>query len=433
MDTRPVEHIAKSFTVAIVGGGIGGIALAIGLLRRGVHFQIYEAAHAHAEVGAGLAFGPNSIQAMELIDPAMKAVFNRLATKNEAAEEKETWINFRHGFDTLDEIAKVRTTDKRKTGLSSVHRAHFLNEIAKLVPANTIHFGKKLSTLEPGQQSNFHMLFEDGSMAAADVVIGCDGIRSRVRQLLLGKASPIEDCIFTSKYAFRGLVPMAKAKSVIGDKLAGNCQMYLGPGRSVLTYPINAGETMNVVAFATKENGVWEDSDWVLPDKRDELLAAFADWQPEVQNILKMMENPATWALFDHAPAPYYFQGRVAILGDAAHASTPHQGAGAGQALEDALIMCELLAENGIESMQDIPKAFQAYDAVRRPRSQRVVSTSRVAGELYGFQSLEGGGLVELRQNLLERYRWIWEYDMMEQIEQARGYLARTSEAIPCL
>ncbi|KAL8821913.1 MAG: hypothetical protein Q9223_000143 [Gallowayella weberi] len=422
-----MEHTAKPFTVAIVGGGIGGIVLAIGLLRRGIHFHVYEAARAHAEVGAGVAFGPNSIQAMELIDPAIKTIFDRLATKNEAPEEKETWINFRSGFDTLDEIAKVRTTDKRKTGLSSVHRAHFLNEIAKLVPSETIHFGKKLLALGPGQQGNFQMLFEDGSTAAAEVVIGCDGIRSRVRQLLLGKASTIEDCVFTSKYAFRGLVPMAAAKSVIGDTLAGNCQMYLGPGKSVLTYPINAGETMNVVAFVSREDGVWEESNWVRPDQRDELLAAFADWQPQ------MMDKPASWALFEHAPAPYYSQGRVAILGDAAHASTPHQGAGAGQALEDALIMCELLADDGIKSIHDIPKAFQAYDAVRRPRSQRVVSTSRAAGQLYNFQSLEWGKFAELRENLLQRYRWIWEHDMREQVEQARGYLPGRREAVTCL
>lgn len=77
------------------------------------------------------------------------------------------------------------------------------------------------------------------------------------------------------------------------------------------------------------------------------------------------MKEPAIWALFDHAPAPTYYEGRVAILGDAAHASTPHQGAGAGQALEDALIMCELLADNAVQSIRDIPKALEAYDAVR--------------------------------------------------------------------
>lgn len=243
---------AEPFTVAIVGCGIGGVALAIGLFHRGVHFQIYEAGGAHAEIGAGIALGPNAIQAMGLINPALKAIFDRLATKNEAPEEEETWFNIRNGFENLDEIAKVKTTDERKTGMSSVHRAHFLNEIAKLVPPTTIHFGKKLSTLETSEQGALRMLFEDGSMAAADVIIGCDGIRSRVRQLLLRKASTTEDCIFTSKYAFRGLVPMSKAKSVMGDKMAGNSQMYLGPGKMVITYRIDRGETLNVSDFLSR-------------------------------------------------------------------------------------------------------------------------------------------------------------------------------------
>ncbi|KAI4122122.1 MAG: hypothetical protein LQ338_005991 [Usnochroma carphineum] len=432
MTADQLDYTQKPFSVAIVGGGTGGIALAIGLLHRGIHFQVYEAARAHAEIGAGIAFGPNSIQAMQLIDPALKAVFEQLATKNEAPEEEETWINFRNGFDSLDEIAKVRTTDKRKTGLSSVHRAQFLNEIAKLVPPSSISFGKRLTTISTGQHGAFHLLFEDGSMAEADAVIGCDGIRSRVRQLLLDKASPIEDCTFSGKYAFRGLVPMAMAKRVLGDTLAGNSQMYLGPGGSVLTYPINGGETMNVIAFQTEENGKWEASDWVLPNKRDEMLAAFADWHPHVHDILKMMEAPAIWALFDHTPAPCYFRGRVAIAGDAAHASTPHQGAGAGQALEDALVLSELLADDRIQLAHDVPSAFHAYDAVRRPRSQRVVKTSRKAGELYNFQGAEGNTLETIRSNLLGRYRWIWEHDMMDQLDRARSYISR-SEALASL
>lgn len=294
------DFAQKPFDVAIIGGGIGGIALAISLLHRGIRFHVYEAARAHAEIGAGIAFGPNSISAMQLIDPALKAVFEQLATKNEAPEEEETWINFRNGFNDLDEIAKVRTTDKRKTGLSSVHRAHFLKEIAKLVPSTSVSFGKRLSTISTRQNGTFHLLFEDGSMAEADAIIGYDGIRSRVRQLLLEKATSIEDCTFSGKYAFRGLVPMTMAKAILGDELAGNSQMYLGPGGSILTYPIDGGETMNVVAFQTKENGKWEDDDWVLPNKRDEMLAAFANWEPHVHDILKVgqpgyQRNQASW------------------------------------------------------------------------------------------------------------------------------------------
>ena len=131
------------------------------------------------------------------------------------------------------------------------------------------------------------------------------------------------------------------------------------------------------------------------------------------------------WALFDHLPAPSYYKADVAILGDAAHASTPHQGAGAGQALEDALIMSELLADVRIKQPTDIPTAFRAYDAVRRPRSQHVVTSSRAAGELYGFQSPAGSDIELVKADLLGRYQWIWENDLTEQLRQAEAHMTR--------
>src|SRR5258708_39495599 len=96
------------------------------------------------------------------------------------------------------------------------------------------------------------------------------------------------------------------------------------------------------------------------------------------------------WGLYDHAPAESFCRGRIAMMGDAAHASTPHQGAGAGQGIEDAYIMASLLAHPSIKTDADIPRAFKAFDAVRRPRSQRVVSTSRKQAHLYAFQLPQG-------------------------------------------
>lgn len=132
------------------------------------------------------------------------------------------------------------------------------------------------------------------------------------------------------------------------------------------------------------------------------------------------MDDPIVWALFDHSPAPSYFAGHVAILGDAAHASTPHQGAGAGQALEDAFVLSNLLADSRIRSASDIPKAFQAYDAIRRPRSQKVVTTSRAAGEIYSYDGPDGADVQKIGENLLQRQRWIWEEDMDKQLEKAQ-------------
>lgn len=135
------------------------------------------------------------------------------------------------------------------------------------------------------------------------------------------------------------------------------------------------------------------------------------------------MDAPDSWALFDHKPAPTYYKGRIAILGDAAHASTPHQGAGAGQAMEDAFILSSLLGDKFTQSASDIPAAFKAYDAIRRPRSQKVVRTSREAGLTYAFQGPAGGDVHKIGEELLGRYKWIWEEDMDSQAELAKAIL----------
>ena len=234
---------------------------------------------------------------------------------------------------------------------------------------------------------------------------------------------------------------MEKAVSAIGDDLARNSQMYLGRHGHILTFPIEKGATMNVVAFQTKADGKWEDERWVLPMKKEDMFSDFVGWGDKSQKILsvgfqpfflrckirtyssQLMEKPDVWALFDHPPAPTYFEGNLAILGDAAHASTPHQGAGAGQAIEDAFILSNLLGK--IKSASGIEQAFFAYDAVRRPRSQKVVTTSREAGALYEFEDEElGYDLEMIKQRLESRYNWIWDEDLPRQLRKAEETMA---------
>ena len=135
------------------------------------------------------------------------------------------------------------------------------------------------------------------------------------------------------------------------------------------------------------------------------------------------MEDADMWALFDMLPAPTYYKGNVVLVGDAAHASTPHQGAGAGQALEDAFILSMLLGDKKTRCAGDMPAAFRAYDAIRRPRSQKVVSTSRAAGATYALQGQARDNLDQVGEELLQRYKWIWDEDMQVQAEHARELL----------
>jgi salicylate hydroxylase len=134
------------------------------------------------------------------------------------------------------------------------------------------------------------------------------------------------------------------------------------------------------------------------------------------------------WGLYDHAPAENFSRGRIAMMGDAAHASTPHQGAGAGQGIEDAYIMASLLAHSSIKTDVDIPRAFKAFDAVRRPRSQRVVSTSREQGHLYDFELLGVEDDVEKIGALLRtRSTWIWDVDLGKHLADAVAIMDQAS------
>ena len=334
----------KPFTIAICGGGIAGLALAIAFLRHKVPFHLYESAHAFAEVGAGVSFGPNSLRAMSLIDPKIREGYDKRATSNAYSEKKEVWFDFHAGMDCgLGKAGeKVATVNARDIGNSSIHRAHFLDELVALVPDENVTFGKRVLEVEE-LEDGVQLHFADGSKAEASAAVGCDGVKSNLRHIVLGNEDGAARPSFTGKYAYRGLIPMEKAVASLGDELARNSVMWLGNHGHVLTFPIEKGEMMNVVAFQTKRDGKWENDDWVLPMDREKMEGDFQDWGESVQKILSLMEKPDLWALFDYPPAKTYFKGKTCLLGDAAHASTPHQGAGAGMALEDAYVLSNLL------------------------------------------------------------------------------------------
>lgn len=422
---------SKPLTIAVAGGGIGGLALTIGLLKQGLSVHLYESAPAFAEIGAGVSFGPNALRAMSLVDPAVRAGYDKRATSNGWVEKKETWFDFRHGMRDDKVGSHIAGVVASGTGQSSVHRAHFLDELVKLVPDGCAHFGKRVEELEELEMegAGVRIRFHDGTTAEASALIGCDGVKSRVRQIVLGERAPAAHAAFTGKYAYRGLVPMEKAVGLLGEELARNSQMYLGYHGHVLTFPIEKGKTMNVVAFQSKTDGNWEDERWVLPMKKEDMFRDFEGWGESVRKILSLMEKPDVWALFDHPPAETYYKGRICLLGDSAHASTPHQGAGAGMALEDAFVLSNLLGS--VHKPEGIESAFRASDAVRRPRSQNLVTTSRTAGLLYDFEG-EGIGDDEerIREDLIQRYQWIWEENLDRELSEAKALLGQRAKLV---
>ena len=212
----------------------------------------------------------------------------------------------------------------------------------------------------------------NGKTAVTDALIRCDGIKSEVRKIVQGRDSAAARATFTGKYAYRGLIPMSKAAVALGDCLARNSQHHHGQDRHVLTFPIEKGKTMNVVAFWTKADGEWNGEEWVKPAERRDMGQVFKGWGGNIQTLLRMMQKCDMWALFDHPPAETYHQGgNICLIGDAAHVSTPHHGSGAAMAVEDTFILSSLLGE--MRDAKDLEIVFETYEATRKYRTPRLV------------------------------------------------------------
>ncbi|KAF4556259.1 FAD-binding domain-containing protein 52 [Elsinoe fawcettii] len=408
-------------TIALVGGGIGGLCAAIGFLEKKIPIHVYEAAPAFAEIGAGVSFGPNSVDALRRISPATLDALDKCVTGNGMEKYKNTYFTFRNAEDKSTKVGSPIIDLESTTGASSVHRAKLLDQLMVHVPNEICSFGKRLDNIiDNGDHVLIH--FKDGTIARHSAVICCDGIKSRGRQILLGETHPAANAVFSGKYAYRGLIPMDEAASLLGDEIARNAQMFFAHGGHILTFPVEKGATMNVVAFGTAKE--WTDERWVKEVGKAEMTRDFgANWVDCAHDIIKLMQKPDVWALFEFPDAPTYTKGLVCLLGDAAHASTPHQGAGAGMAIEDALIMSNLF--EGVErTPQGIREVFEVYDQVRRPRTQRVVKTSREAGLCYDFM-LEGVGddLEKVKEDLAHRWDWIWYKDLGAHVEEAKSLL----------
>lgn len=211
---------------AIVGGGIAGLTLAIALHTRGVRVQIYEAAHHFGEIGAGVGFGENAVQALKICHPDIFAAFEKVDTTNAWPSKAEVWFDCYDSFPGMN--SKKQFTLTSKIGMAGVHRAAYLDELIKLVPEGLAHFGKRLDTLtQGGDNGRWVLKFVDGSTATADAVIGCDGIKSRVRQLIYGENHPCAWPTYTHQYAYRALAPMEDAVAAIGEEKAMNAVMHV--------------------------------------------------------------------------------------------------------------------------------------------------------------------------------------------------------------
>lgn len=418
---------SKRLSIGIIGGGIGGVAFAVALSRdSGLDVQLFEAAPQFSEIGAGVSFGPNAVQAIKLL--GLEASYRSIADSSPAPFE-DVWFEWRRGSDD------VYLTASRAPGCgqSSVHRADFLNAIVANLPEGIAHFGKRCVEVRQESES-VTARFADGSIFTGDILIGFDGIKSAVRDHVLppeqyGNLGPF----WSGTYAYRGMVPTEQLEAAMeargADKrLALVPQMYLGLDRHILTFPVKQSTQINVVAFITDRSTpapkLPEGEEWVNAVTQEELQNVFEGWGTGSQAILACIPEPTRWALHELPELPHYCRDRVLIVGDAAHAMVPHQGAGAGQALEDAYVLASLLTDEAC-NRHNADEVLAAFEKVRHERTCKVQRTSHEAGDLYEY-SAPGPGDDEaaIAAELETRFDWLWHHDPHDDVLAARKQLA---------
>ncbi|KAI3338231.1 putative monooxygenase [Ustulina deusta] len=420
----------RQIEVAIVGGGITGVILAIGLLHRNVRSTIYERARAFSEMGAGIGFTENAEKAMKALDPRMHQCFREVATRN-----NDDWFRYVDGFGTDRHGRSIDGTEEvvcnmylGERGFEACRRSDFLKLILELLPEGCLKYGKNLlSVRDDPKAEKVLMIFEDGSEEVGDIVIGCDGINSRMRSIMFGPDAPQPG--YTHKYAYRGLISTDEVRQLLGDDKASGRFIHMGAGAHVLSCPVAGGKMVNVAAFVTDANP-WagEDGKLTAAGTKAEAVEAFSAFGPSVRGLISLLpEKLDKWAIFDmhDHPLPTFVCGRLCLAGDAAHAAAPHHGAGAGYGVEDCLVLAALLARVGHRpvpmSLETIvPGVLAIYNEIRYDRCQALVQSSRTVAEMYEWQHVDTRRDTQrFNDDFHARCHRIWDYDVDDMVRRS--------------
>lgn len=424
------------FNVAIIGAGIGGLALAIGLTHLEVPFTLYESAAAFSAVGAGIGLGPNALNAMDLIDKRFRDQYVSIAIGNATPGKKHVMMEAMRLEAGLGEGEDWWGTGGWGTDYferTAAHRKDLLEIMASFVDSNAIQFGKRVTEITE-HAGEVILSFHDGSSVRHAAVIGSDGVRGLARQAVLAEKYPEHvEPKYTGTYVYRAVVPMQDGLEIMGSH-ASDAKMFMSKGVNIAFYTISGGAALNLGAFV-RDTEPWTSSEGTQTVSRQQMLDDFLGNNPDAR-IMKLLQypEPVRWAIFHHPDTPVYFRSLICMMGDVAHASAPHAGAAAGQCLEDALILSRVLGRFYSSSARStlstaspqrtqlIEAAFRAYDEVRRPRAQLQVQRSQEIGNIYTFSHpVVGDDIVAAVHELNGRFAWLWEHDLTADIKQVES------------
>ncbi|KAI1480915.1 salicylate hydroxylase [Daldinia eschscholtzii] len=400
--------MGSEFRVAIIGGGLAGASLANALIRvPRVDVHVFESAPAFSERGAAVGLSKTSQLALDQILPSGPD----LLSKAGAVPMNSSRVILGSGPEAGTVVYDIAADGSAV----NVHRASLLRELLAPLPKEGLHPNKKLTTINP-KESEVEITFQDGTVYQFDAVIGADGIFSTVREHVLHGVATDEQ-LHPSPAGFwdcRNVVPFEKAKETLGEKYfeVDRQHSWVGEGAFIM-HDVLENRTMVQCVISGIEKDPSASRDRKRPLTREMLRDSLSSWLggPIADGMISLVcDQPdlSRYSQWDYKSTPTYTRGRVCLVGDAAHATTPWQGSGAGLAIEDAMILGTLFAN--ISSPDEISAAFEAYDVVRRPRGQRLIDSSRETGKILCGES--GLRADELRGLLAPRWDFIFGLDM---------------------
>jgi salicylate hydroxylase len=440
---------SPKFRIAICGGGVGGLTLAVALSQhQDIAVDVYEAAQTFCEIGAGVGAWPRAFRVLRKLGPDFEQQLLQRCGY-EYTEEYVAAVKSRKS----DQAVGVELFDLMTKGkLMRFHRADFHGVLLSFLPPScTTHNAKRLiSYTQPSEDcsrnSPITLTFKDGSTATCDVLIGADGIKSIVRPCMLRELAEGMDpdekqsvlsCmnpIWSGVAAYRTLVSAEKLRARCPDhRVLREFTQYLGKDAYFLAYPISRGQYVNFAGFTLDRDLVDSaykadtdvprpsfkgktNDDWVSELTAQQFIEPFKDFEEDAQHILQSIEKGTLWAVHTVKNLPSTNFRRVAIMGDAAHAMVPFQGSGAGQSIEDAYLLMTVLGHKST-TLETVPRALAIYDKLRRPFSSEVARRSMRSGQLCTFQ--EDVPLHELGDTITKVREWAWLTNLDDALEEA--------------